>query len=137
MADVSVTTTAVKQVVGSTQVDTGIAGEAVAAGKVLYKNANDSNKLYLADANAALATAQAVGVAMHAASTDQPIEYATGGDLDMSGLTVALVYIVSATAGGIAPVADLTTGWYSSVLGVALSSTRLRLKPILSNVPAV
>src|SRR5690348_4111768 len=124
MADVTVTATGVKPVSGSTVVDIGVAGESITAGQPLYKNANDSNKLYKTDANLGVSSAQVVGVAMHAATTDQPIEYATGGDLDFgSGLTVAIVYIVSATAGGIAPVADLTTGWYSSVVGVGLSSS--------------
>ncbi len=137
MSDISITVANIKAVNGSTIVDIGVSGGALTAGAAIYKDSNDSNKLKLADANLGLASAQVVGVALHAASTDQPIEFATGGDLTFGGgLTAAVVYIASATAGNIAPVADLTTGWYSTVVGVAISSTVMRLKPIVSNVAA-
>jgi len=47
-------------------------------------------------------------------------------------MTVGEVYVVSATAGGIAPVGDLTTGNYVTVLGVATTTSNLQLGTIYS-----
>lgn len=137
MADITITAANVKKVDGNTVTDRGIAGGTITAGMPLYKDANDSNKLKPADSNASQASAQVVGVALHAALLDQPIEYAIGGDVTYgSGLTAATVYIASATAGAIAPVADLTTGWYLAVIGAATSTTNMRLRINVTNVAA-
>ena len=42
-----------------------------------------------------------------------------------SGLTANTILVLSATAGGIAPAADVTTGWYLSVIAVVKSGTTI------------
>lgn len=126
MADVSVTSV-VKN--ANSVVAYGTAGATLAAGQWLYKDATDTDsdgkaKLKLADADSSATTAQVEGMALHGSLSGQPIVYITGGDFTMNAaLTAAKVYVLSSTAGGKAPVADLTTNWRTSILGFARSTT--------------
>ncbi len=133
MADISVTATSVKKVTGTTN-DTrtvnATAGGTLTAGQTVYKDSSDSNSIKAADANGSAATAAVVGIALHAAADDQPIEYANGGYLDFNAvLTPALIYINSTTAGGIAPHSDVAAGNYTTVVGIGVSTTRMLLSP--------
>lgn len=102
---------------------TGTAGETITAGQSVYLLSSDS-KLYKADANASSASAAAVGIALHAALAGQPLTYISSGALNFGAiLTAGLYYVVSATAGGIAPTADLASGWYSTLLMYAYSTS--------------
>lgn len=133
MADISITASAVLKGTGATTA-TGVAGVAVTAGQVVYLDSATST-IKLADADASSATAAVVGIALHGALTSQPIVYQTGGALTINAvLTAGKVYVVSATAGAIAPAADLTTGWRTSVLGIAVSTTSLSMFIINSDV---
>jgi hypothetical protein len=128
MADVSVIAASVKKT-ATTVIETGTAGEAVTAGQPVYLKSLDK-KLWLADANGSDLTAEAVGIALNGASADHPLDYAVDGDVTFNaGLTAGTVYVVSATAGAIAPSADLDTNstWHATVLGVASSTTNLKL----------
>jgi hypothetical protein len=60
---------------------------------------------------AGAAVADAVGVALHAAGSGQPLVYASQGAVINIGATTtkATTYVVSATAGGVAPQADLVS----------------------------
>lgn len=127
MADIAVTAASVLKASNAT-VARGVAGATITAGQPLYMDSTDSNKLKLADANASDATATVVGISLHGASSGQPIEYITGGNLTFNAvLTSGVIYVTSATAGGIAPSADLVTGWRTSILGVATSTTNMYL----------
>lgn len=129
MSDITITATSVKKT-ATTVTEEGIAGETITAGQAVYKDQADNNKLKLADANLSLAASRAIGVALHAATLDQPLEYAVSGDVTYgSGLTAGVVYVVSATAGAVAPSADLDTNstWYATILGVASSTSNLKL----------
>lgn len=127
MTDISVTAASVLASAGAT-LGIGTAGEALTAGQPVYKDATDSGKIKACDANASAAASACVGIALHTSANNQPIEYATGGDINMGAtLVVGQVYITSANAGGVAPVSDLTTGWYTTVLGVATTTANLRL----------
>lgn len=96
----------------------GVAGETITAGQVVYLKSSDS-RLWKAQCDGTAAEATAVGVAAHAALAGQPLAYYASGTIDIGATTVKTVYVVSATAGGIAPIADLATGNYISILGVA------------------
>lgn len=127
MSDVSITAANVIADSGA-NITTGTAGATITAGQAVYRDANDSNKIKLADANASLTAATAVGIALHGATAGQPISYMTSGTLTVGGTVAAgLIYVVSATAGGIAPSADLTTGWYTHILGVGISTTKMTM----------
>lgn len=125
--DLAITPAAVVKGTGAV-VRNGTAGVAITAGQTVYEDASDGNKVKLADADLSAAAATLKGVALHAAAAGQPIAYQDGGNLTLNAvLTAGKVYVLSATAGGIAPVADLAAGWRTSLVGIALSTTSLML----------
>lgn len=136
MSDISVT--AANVLAGpNAKKRTGIAGATITAGQALYEDSSDSNKLKLADANASATTAKCVGVALHGAASGQPITFVEEDDDFTPGATLSLsaaaddgVYVLSATAGGIAPVGDLASGMYPVIMGVAKSTSKMKLKII-------
>jgi hypothetical protein len=131
MADLSVTAANVG-VTSSAVVELVQVGESVTQGQPGYKKALDG-LYYKADANASSATAAALGVFITAASTNgYALIVKSGSYLAGATLTVGETYVVSATAGGIAPLADVTTGWYVTILGVASSATTLSLDIVRS-----
>jgi hypothetical protein len=80
------------------------------------------------------ANANAVGIALHGASADQPLAYQIGGPIDLGAtLAIGKVYVVS-TSGGIAPIDDIAGGEFISVLGVATAADRLKQALIVSGV---
>ena len=125
MADLSITAANVAG--GADAVNRqGIAGATITAGQALYQDSADSYKLKPARANA-VATDLVVGIALHGAANNQPITYQSAGNINLGAtLAVGQVYVLSAAAaGGIAPNADLLTGNFVSVLGVATSASNL------------
>ena len=98
-----------------------------------YQNAS---QLDLADADLSAEAAVANGIALSAAGSGQRVVIATNGavvDLGVA-LTVGAVYVLSANAGGIAPVADLASGWYTTILGVAVGAQTLKIEINASGV---
>lgn len=126
MADLTVTAA---NVVGSdVSIGDGTAGATITAGQTVYVDATDSSKVKLADADASEAAAETKGIALHGASSGQPIRYATKGSLNPGAtVTVGTIYVQSATAGGIAPSADLLAGDYVTILGVGISASLIDL----------
>lgn len=126
MADLTITAASVAKDTATAQTASGIAGETITAGMALYQLASDS-KLYKADANSAAAIG-VIGVSLHASLAGQPIVYQTSGKITI-GATVAVgtIYVLSATAGGIAPSTDLASGWYTGIVGVATTTTVITL----------
>jgi len=103
------------------------AGETITAGMSVYIDTT-TGKAKKADANASALTSVARGIATHGASDGQPLRVQIGGDINMGAtLAVNTAYVVGATAGDVAPIADLTTGWYGALLGIAISTSVLRL----------
>ena len=128
MADISVTASSVVPA-STAAISHGIAGGTITAGQPLYIDTADSDSLKPADANASSLTATVIGIALHGASDGQPIAYITQGDLTLNAvLTAGKIYVLTETAGGIALAVDLATGWRTSVLGVAKSTTVLAVK---------
>jgi hypothetical protein len=129
MADISVTPASV--LASATALTaSGVSGATILAGQPLYIDTANSNVLKLADANASALTATVCGIALHGASSGQPLKYVYEDSTFTPGatLTVGQTYAVSATAGGIAPIADLTTGDYPGVLFVAKTTTTAVLR---------
>lgn len=130
--DISVTAASV---IKGTEASTGrgTAGGTITAGQPVYIDSSDSNKVKITDADASDAAAAAVGIALHASLSGQPIEYQISGNLTFNAvLTTGKAYVCSATAGGIAPIADLATGWRTTLLGIATSTTNLKMNIIVS-----
>lgn len=128
MADLSITAA---NVVAGSNVKTkqGTAGESITAGKTVYRDPTD-NKYKLADCDSATAAVRkTTGIALHAASNNQPLLVLTEGPITIGAtLTPGVAYYLSPTAGGICPVADLSAGDYPTIIGLAISTTVLDVK---------
>lgn len=128
MADLTITEAQVLPDATGTFID-GIAGATLTAGQAVYKDAT-TNTMKPADANASAATATVVGITTHAALAGQPVRLQRTGDLTLgagAAPAVAKEYIVSGTAGGIAPISDQVTGWYYSRIGYGIAGNKIRL----------
>lgn len=126
MTDISITAASV--IGDGTNVKSGQAGEALAAGKAVYKSSS-TNKWMLADSNSATAEARvATGIALNGAALNQPVDVATGGLITIGAtVTGGTAYFLSDTPGGICPFADVGSGEYSQIIGIATSATVMRL----------
>lgn len=128
MADLSVTVAQVLPDTTGTYLD-GIAGAAITAGQAVYVDST-TRTVKLADANASALTAAAKGIALHGALTGQPIRAQRTGTPTIGAAAapvVGTIYVVSATAGGICPAADLATGHYVTILGVGVTGNKLKM----------
>lgn len=129
MADVTITAASVIPSSGARRIlkviDTGVT---VTAGQTVYVDAT-SGKLKLADADA-LATADALGIAENGGGAGQSINVVyEDNDFTAGGtLVVGETYVVSTTAGGIAPIGDLASGDFTTILGIAKSASKLNLR---------
>lgn len=126
MTDVSITAANVAPT-GDTVQETGVAGASITAGQAVFRNS--SKEIVLGDADDTTLD-EFIGIALHAAADGQPITYAKGGSVTIGGTVVAgAPYYLSATAGGIAPHGDLTTGDRVIHIGDATSTSVLRIRP--------
>lgn len=119
---------------GNARIASAPCGATIAAGQLIYLDSTDTDaqgrgKAKLADCNSGTAAVRAVaGMAISSASAGSEIAYVWHDPalvIAASGLTANTVYILSATAGGVAPFADLTTGWYLSVIAVVKNGTTI------------
>lgn len=127
MADLSVT--AANCVPGSdARTVQGIAGETITAGMAVYKAAA-TGKWMKADADGSGEAHTAVGIALTGSSLNQPIVVQTRGSITLGAtLTANTSYFLSgATAGGICPVADVGTGEYLQLIGIATTTAVMKL----------
>lgn len=126
MADVSITP-AVVTTNGTISTERVTSGAAITQGQAVYIDSND--RAQLADADA-VASSVAKGIALNDVdAAGQPLTVLTGGTLDitLTNFTVGETYVVSTTAGGIAPYSDLGSGDFVCILGVASTTARLPL----------
>ncbi len=134
MADL--TLTAANVLAGSNATtNLGTAGATITAGQVVYFD--DTTKTYkLADTDSATAAVRSpIGLALNGASAGQPLMVQTGGDITLGAvLTAGVAYYLSGTAGGICPVADVTSGDYPVILGMAKSTSVLAIKIVEAGV---
>lgn len=112
----------------------GECGTTIAAGDAIR---TASGQLQLAQADSAT-NAEALGIALAPGQTGDTIPYAplnNGGKIDLgAALTKGTTYVVSATAGKIAPQADLVSTNYLTILGVAEDTGFLALKGFATGV---
>lgn len=121
MADLTVTATSV--VNSTAQTSVGIAGETIGAGQPLYLKASDG-RLWKAKSSGTAEEATVVGVALNGGAVGQAIAYAFAGNVNIGATTVkTTTYVLSATAGGIAPQADLVGTNRIVRIGHALDTT--------------
>lgn len=132
MADLAITDTSVAR--GTTDVtvdrqydfgETVTAGQAVCL-KSVTVNDRTVNRVYKAQCDGTAEEKLVYGVALHGGSAGQPAAVQTAGEITI-GATAAVTteYVLSATAGGIAPHADLVTGNTYSRIGYGYTAAKL------------
>jgi hypothetical protein len=126
MTDLTITAANVKAAANATT-RSGQAGASITAGQLVYLDGT-TGTYNLSDADLTGAK-QVTGVALNGASSGQPLTVQTGGDISIGAtLTPGATYYLSGTAGGIAPLADLSTGEEVVLVGIAKSTSVLALK---------
>lgn len=133
MADLVITAANVTAGTGAI-VESGTAGEAIAAGKAVYRDPT-TKKIGLADSDGTVNAKNVIGIAISSAALNQPVSYVKGGLVNLGTvLTGGTSYWLSNTAGGIAPFADVGTGETAILLGVATSTSALKVAILNSGV---
>jgi hypothetical protein len=138
MADISQTAASVALGASTTPTKVVQYGESVTQGMPLYLACD--GKWYQTDANDGVAKAVAGAVALSPGATDGyglvALPATTPGrSLVNLGATLAIgtVYGVSATKGAIAPIADITSTQFVSVIGIATTAALLDFQVSISN----
>lgn len=136
MADVTITAASV---LASAQArkHKGTAGATITQGQALYYDSS-TNTLKLADADSSATTANCVGIALTAGASGQDViytdfdpDFTPGGTLSLSAAADTAVYVLSGTAGAIAPMDDMAAGDYPVIIGVATSASKMKLSIIV------
>lgn len=125
MADLVITAASVIAGLGAT-ITHGEAGATITAGQIIFRDPAD--RLHkLADNNAAGAAVRAPkGIALNGAANGQPLAVHEKGPITIGAvLTPGVAYYLSDTPGGICPVADLASGEYPTIIGIAKSASVL------------
>lgn len=135
MTDLSIT---VAQVLPGTDgvFEQGIAGATITAGQPVYLDTT-ANTYKLADADLSAAAATVAGIALHGALAGQPLRIQVAGSITLgaaAAMTVGETYILSDTAGGISPIADVDSTDYVSYLGIASAAGVLKMHKFNSGV---
>lgn len=128
MANLTVTAS---QVLAPTATTEGLyCAVAITAGQTIYKNS--SSQWDLADADVELTAGTVLAIATANAAPGQRIDGAKEGPVTLgagAAPVLGMVYVVSTTAGGIAPYADLGSGDYVHFLGVGIGNNQIDLHP--------
>jgi hypothetical protein len=133
MADLSITAASVANLSGKGSQTNGVAAGTITAGMPVYQNATNG---IVAAANTSALLADAVGIALNAASTGQPVTYQTRGNINLGAtLAIGKVYVLSA-AGLISPVDDVATADFVTVLGVGVTASNMKLGIVAAGVAA-
>ncbi len=130
MTDISITATQVLPGTGTDAVFlSGIAAVAITAGQTVYLDpATNTYKLF--DCDLVTANTRRPVIALNGASASQPLKVQLEGLMTLgaaAAMTIGVIYIASATAGGIAPSADAAITYRISPLGVAASASTIYL----------
>lgn len=140
MADI--TQTAANVAAGASGLKTEMVqyGESVTQGMPLYQDATNS-KYYQCDANDGIAKAACKRIALTPGAADAfgivAVPSTTPGkSLVNLGATLAVgtMYVVSATKGGIAPIADITSTQFVTSIGFAVSASLLDFQVTICTV---
>lgn len=109
------------------------AGAQITQGDSVFLDTSD--QLQAAEKAVDAASAAAVGIALNSGEAGQPVTFQSGGEIDVgSVLVVGETYVVGAAAGGIAPIADVVSTEFSTILGIATAAGILKLGILQSGV---
>ena len=122
-ADLSVT--AANVVPGSNAVIVnGTAGATITAGQALYFDVTTSTYKLSQNNSGTAAVRHIDGIALNSASANQPVGVQTAGSVTTGAtMTAGTTYYLSANAGNIAPIADVTAGHDPVIAYIATSTT--------------
>lgn len=134
MADLTITAASVLAGSGA-DVEHGTFGAAITAGQLVYRD-SATGKYLLADSNSATVAARTPrGIALNGGANGQPGAILKGGPITIGAtLTAGVAYYASDTPGGICPVADVGSGEYATIMGIAASTTVLDVEIQASGV---
>lgn len=122
MADLTITAANVVASANAVR-ESGTAGATITAGQLVYLDTTDM-KYKLADNNGAAALRVPNGIALNGAANNQPLVIQKAGDITIGAtMTAGVAYYLSDTPGGICPVADLASGEYPCIIGIAKSAS--------------
>lgn len=137
MPDITVTAASVLKGSSPTTITNYNAGETITAGQAVYRKLAD-NEWYKAQADGTAEESGVgtdLGIALHGSADGQPLVVQTGGTITIGATVVAgTEYVVSATAGGIAPHADLVATNKYSRLGYATTTGVIQLVPLATGI---
>ena len=134
MADITVTAANVAPGTGAVIDRRYNFGATVTAGQVVYLD-TATNTWKLADNDSSATTAVLGGVALHGGASGQPAAVLTGGNYNPGAtVVVGTIYVLSSTAGGICPAADLGSGDYVAKLGIATTASNIAVAIQVSGV---
>lgn len=126
MADLIVTAANVAAGAGAGKIQR-TAGATITAGMACFVSAVDGD-IEPAQKDVDAASAEAIGIALCDAAAGQPVVLQTTGLINVgAALTIGETYIVGAAAGGIAPVGDAIATNFATILGIAVSTSLLKL----------
>lgn len=117
-------------------IEHGWRGTTANIGDAVYRD-SATNTWKQADNNSTTAEArQATGIAINTGRTGHPITVARSGTLTCASapLTAGTAYYLSDTPGAICPIADVGSGEYVCLVGIAKSTTELVLSFQYPNV---
>ena len=133
MADLAIVEASIAAAADATIIQ-GTSGATVLQGQPVYLNS--SNQYVLADTDLSAAAAVVAGISLNSTTSGQPIDLIAAGTLTVggSGVAVGTVYVLSGTAGKFADVADLANGDFTTVLGIGLTSSTVKIGIIVGGV---
>lgn len=125
MADLSVTAANVTPGTNSVQ-ETLKALVALTAGQVVYRDST-GKKVGLADSNdASSVIRKPYGITLNGAAAGQPIRVHKSGRINIGAVVaVGIPYFASATPGALCVAVDLTSGKFTSYIGIAVATTTI------------
>lgn len=127
MADLTITEAQVIPTTDKSKLRTYVAGAEISPGEAVYLKSSDGKVYPAIDTSAAAAAA--IGIAVSSAEVaEQGLVVQCGGTITLgagASVTAGMILVVGAAAGGMSPIADLTTGEYVTVMGVCNGSNQL------------
>jgi hypothetical protein len=129
MADISVVEASVQHVTGAKFLE-GVFGETTTSGQTAYLHSTTATSpptYGLCDTNGTDELALLAGVFMNGGAAGQPCFVLAGGDFNPGvAITRGQIYVATATPGGIALAADLASGWKTSIVGIATTTSNIK-----------
>lgn len=131
MADVSFTAGSIKPGTNA-QTERGTFGATITQGMAVYLDASD-NEWKIGHCETSTTTAAIGGIALTSGADGQPGVVQTDGNLTCDNVVAGETYILSAS-GKVCPITDVATDDYVTIIGVATTTTNLKLGILASGV---